>query len=205
MKSAILLIFISILILKCTPTYNYYHSTSDIPRRTYYNKSVLHLIKPVKDFKYLFGVAASCDYNFTQDSAHCYALFAPTNTYRPDEIDDLNLQFSVNLSLKELDYFISVLDSTVSYLDLQYSDTVGTVFKFESIPENKETQVSKNVVEYIPSLRYYFQRFRGNSKAFLSFGPNEYQFYYRFSEKSDLLNLVTLLEDTKRELILMSH
>lgn len=193
MKQVIISLIVLFLLYSCTPQYNIYHSSVDIPHQTIDLKTNLTLIPKPDDFSHLFSFAFAKDISFADNPAYHYLIVCPTTTYKTTEISELRLYYAINLKPKEVESFKNILDEILDTWDNPSPDTSATFYEFSIIPESQTTQITPNVIEYTPSLKFYFQKIKGNTRSFLILGPTSFQFGYSFREKKDIIALSSML------------
>lgn len=189
-------------ICACAQKFNPYHSTASIPHYSETTKTSIRYISrgDSKSKSMEYGVFACVDSLNLK-----YLIFAPRSPHRVtnNPYSYYWMQRSVCLKIQDAKELLRVAKNSVDYWDLKKPVSDALYYEFKSAPEQEIKQISQNVVEWTPSIKYWYQLNISGSIAYLIFGENTLRHVVELERLENVQELIYLLEAGMKELDLM--
>ena len=195
MRNSILLL--CLWICGCGTKYLPYHSTADIPHLTTRGATAMTFIRGDEDRanRRRYAVIAAID-----DGTLSYVLIAPANP-GVSYVDDLSEAYvgqGAPLSLENANDLIAGLADVLNTWELQLNHEDGRFYEFMQAPEQDLVQLSPNVIQWRPTIRFNYNHTHRGPVAGLSIRDDLIAYSFEFKKREEIDDLRSLLQAAVR-------
>ncbi len=194
MKRSILLIAL-IIFCSCTKKFNPYHSTASLP---YYSSTVKTKMRHIEGED---GEREKSDYGVFAciDSLNVrYLIIAPNvasgSLHMLDKpYNDYYLPHAICLMPAKAEELLHVVRNSISSWDEHSEKNDAIYYEYSLAPESEIKHVSENVVQWNPTLKYWYQVNSSGSLSYLIIGEGTFKKKIEFDKLSHVQELEYLL------------
>ncbi len=148
-----LFIVFSLFLHACSATQYYYNSSAHIPHYTSNTETIMNVMLTESGNSRSYGVLTATD-----DQTVNYLLIAPKTSGQKsarNQLSNFNINEATYIDLDAAEDFRQSLSRIVSEWD-KLREEDGYFYQFGSAPEINVNQLDEKTIEFIPSLRFYF-------------------------------------------------